>query len=327
MQRSASGMSIRGKKSLQNLSGTVVKYVQPLIHPMEARLPRCRPTAMCVYGIRRPANNGFNSRRHRGRGHSEFRSRRNAVGHRRPGERQGRVLGPSDRKTITGARFRREKDSPIWVHARWNATRRCWIDFPSMWTSRPVTDNVHVWETATGEHLRQFEFSAPTTESMMLLPGNRSVVLGAAYSANSNAVQVRDLQTGEPLALLHGHEASVYRLAYSHGVLASASRDKTIRLWEPETFKQIGKLEGHEDEVKSIAFSPDGQWLASCDLAGSVRLWNVKSQLQALQFPQQEYGMLSVSFSPDGKRVVSSLKNGTSLVWDVSEQLAAADRK
>ena len=118
---------------------------------------------------------------------------------------------------------------------------------------------------STGEHLRQFEFSAPTTESMMLLPGNRAVVLGAAYSAESNAVQVRDLQTGEPLALLHGHESSVYRLAYSQGVLASASRDKTIRLWEPETFKQIGKLEGHEDEVKSIAFSPDGQWLASCD--------------------------------------------------------------
>jgi len=197
----------------------------------------------------------------------------------------------------------------------------------AMWSSRPVTDNIHVWDAVTGEHLRQFEFSAPTTESMLLLPGNRAVALGAAYSADSNGIQVRDLQTGEQLALLHGHESSVYRIAYSHGLLASASRDKTIRLWEPETFKQIGMLEGHEDEVKSIAFSPDGQWLASCDLAGSVRLWNVKSQLQALQFPQQEYGMLSVSFSPDGKRVVSSLKNGTALVWDVSEQLAAADRK
>ena len=71
-------------------------------------------------------------------------------------------------------------------------------------------------------------------------------------------------------------------------------------------FQQIGKLEGHEDEVKSIAFSPDGQWLASCDLAGSVRLWNVKSRTQVLEFPKQEYGMLSVSFSPDGKRVVSA---------------------
>ena len=191
----------------------------------------------------------------------------------------------------------------------------------AMWSSPPITDNLHVWDAATGEHLRQFEFTAPSTESMLLLPDNRSVALGAAYSADSNAVQVRELQTGEQLALLHGHEASVYGLACSDGLVASGSHDKTIRLWDPKTFKAIGKLVGHGDEIKSIAFSPDGQWLVSCDLAGSVRLWNVKTQTQACEFPKQEYGMLSVSFSPDGTRVVSGLKNGTALVWDVTTAL------
>ena len=187
-----------------------------------------------------------------------------------------------------------------------------------MWSSLPITDMLHIWNAATGEHLKQFEFSAPTTESMLVMPENRSVVLGAAYSADANAVQVRDLETGEQLALLHGHEASVYALAYSHGLVASGSRDKTIRLWDPQTWTAVAKLEGHEAEIKSIAFSPDGQWLVSCDLAGSVRVWNVKTRLQVHEFPRQEYGGLAVCFSPDGKRIVSALKNSTALVWNAS---------
>ena len=186
----------------------------------------------------------------------------------------------------------------------------------AMWSSLPITDMLHIWDAASGEHLKQFELTAPTTESMLLMPDNRSVVLGAAYSADANAVQVRDLETGEQRALLHGHEASVNALDYSHGLVASGSRDKTIRLWDPQTWQEVAKLEGHKNEIKSVAFSPDGQWLVSCDLAGSVRVWNVKTRLQAYEFPPQEYGGLAVCFSPDGKRIVSALKNSTALVWD-----------
>jgi len=184
------------------------------------------------------------------------------------------------------------------------------------WSSRPITDQVHVWDAMTGQHIRQFELAAPSTESMLLLPGDRSVVLGAAYSAESKGMQVLDLETGAQTGVAIGHASSVNSLAYGNGLVASGSRDKTVRLWDPATWKEVAVLQGHEDTVQSVAFSPDGKWLASCDLAGSVRVWNVETCKQVHEFPGQGYGTMSVCFSPKGDRIVTALKNATALVWD-----------
>jgi WD40 repeat protein len=58
-------------------------------------------------------------------------------------------------------------------------------------------------------------------------------------------------------------------------LLASASADNTVRLWNPQTGKLIVTLAGHSDWVHDVAWSPDGQTLASCGGAqdGTVKLW------------------------------------------------------
>ena len=59
-------------------------------------------------------------------------------------------------------------------------------------------------------------------------------------------------------------------------LLASGSRDGTIRLWDAASRKLLGTLEGHTDWVESVAFSPDGQTLASASNDGTIRLWGVR---------------------------------------------------
>jgi WD40 repeat protein len=58
--------------------------------------------------------------------------------------------------------------------------------------------------------------------------------------------------------------------------LASASSDKTARLWDVATRRALGEpLQGHTSYVYSVAFSPDGKMLASASGEKSVRLWDV----------------------------------------------------
>src|SRR4029079_8384320 len=76
--------------------------------------------------------------------------------------------------------------------------------------------------------------------------------------------------------VFRGHAGVVNDLAFSRDgkTLASASDDRTIRLWNVETGRGT-LLEGHTDEVWRLQFSPDGSILASGSKDRTLRLWNI----------------------------------------------------
>jgi WD40 repeat protein len=71
----------------------------------------------------------------------------------------------------------------------------------------------------------------------------------------------------------HGEQFDCVVFAPDGSMLATASWDKTVRLWDVKTGEQIRKLEGHDEWVNYVAFSPDGQLVASASDDGTVRLW------------------------------------------------------
>jgi WD40 repeat protein len=77
--------------------------------------------------------------------------------------------------------------------------------------------------------------------------------------------------------LLQGHTHAVYCVAFSSDskTLASASGDKTVKLWDLATGKERATLQGHTESVMSVAFSPDGKTLASASYDKTVKLWDV----------------------------------------------------
>jgi WD40 repeat protein len=60
--------------------------------------------------------------------------------------------------------------------------------------------------------------------------------------------------------------------------LVSGGGDRTVKLWSIESKKEEITLQGHDNIVTSIAFSPDGKYLASGSEDNTVKLWSVESQ-------------------------------------------------
>jgi WD40 repeat protein len=103
-------------------------------------------------------------------------------------------------------------------------------------------------------------------------------------------------------------------------MLASGNVDSTIILWDVEGHKMIGQpLRGHTDQLRGLAFSPDGKTLASGSLDQTVILWDLVSQKMIGQpLHGHQNFIYGVAFSPDGKTVASASFDQTVILWDVA---------
>ena len=104
-------------------------------------------------------------------------------------------------------------------------------------------------------------------------------------------------------------------------LLAAASFDGKVSLWKVcqvgpvVTMEVLHVLEGHEHEVKSVAFSPDGELLATCSRDKSIFIFDVKTgeTVSVLQGHTQD--VKCIKFSKDGERLISSSYDDTVKIW------------
>ena len=119
--------------------------------------------------------------------------------------------------------------------------------------------------------------------------------------------------------ILPGHEEWIHHLAWSPDghLLASASKDTTIRLWNVETEGLARILKGHDDFALSVTWSPDGQMLASGSDDHTIRLWCVNSEKEVLRLTEHTDSVVSVAWSRDGSRLASGSNDNDIALWDV----------
>ncbi|MBI3405939.1 MAG: protein kinase [Acidobacteria bacterium] len=115
----------------------------------------------------------------------------------------------------------------------------------------------------------------------------------------------------------NAHAGPVYALAFHPDGrwLASASEDRSIRIWERGALKEKLRLQCHS---YALAFSPDGKLLASGSSSKGLRVWVIPSGRELHNLEGHTKHVRSVVFSPDGSRLVSTSQDATVRVWDVS---------
>lgn len=124
--------------------------------------------------------------------------------------------------------------------------------------------------------------------------------------------------------VLEGHEAHVKGLATNHDgtVIASASADTTIRLWDLKSSGKFTVLQGHTDAVDGVAFSPDGTLLASVSGDKTVRLWDVASGQTRAILQGHTDEITCVAFC--GPFLASSSWDKTVRLWDIGFGISRA---
>jgi WD40 repeat protein len=135
---------------------------------------------------------------------------------------------------------------------------------------------IKLWDVATGKQLRtvsgRSDPADPGYTFVFTLDGKMILASG---TLDGKTIKLSDVATGRELRKLPG-ESLIFAFNPDGKTLASASGDgKTIKLWDVATGRELRALSGHSAFVTSVAFTPDGEALASGSVDNTIKLWNV----------------------------------------------------
>ena len=203
---------------------------------------------------------------------------------------------------------------------------------------------IKLWDVGSGKELNTLDGHTDWVLSVAFSPDGHALVSGS----RDKTIRIWDVKSGKELRTLTGHAAGVSSVAFSPDgrLVASGSdsfsrynrppdgkpgrhlepsgdQDNTVKLWDVATGKEVRTLTGHQDTTTSVAFSPDGRFVAAGSKDKTVKLWEIDSGKETLTLTGHSAQVLSVAFGSDGKMLATGSADNSAKLWtaDTGQEL------
>lgn len=175
-----------------------------------------------------------------------------------------------------------------------------------------------VWGLAFGSSVPEKQSRCVNIEWHRFKFGQDQLLL--ATGLNNGRIKIWDVYTGKLLLNLMDHTDIVRDLTFAPDgslVLVSASRDKTLRVWDlKDDGNMVKVLRGHQNWVYCSAFSPDSSVLCSVGAGKAVFLWNMDKYTLIRKLEGHHNDVVSCEFSPDGALLATASYDTRVILWD-----------
>lgn len=149
-------------------------------------------------------------------------------------------------------------------------------------------------------------------------PNTRREGSDSVTSDSSAMGSARGGPGGSEIRSYIGHAAAVYSCDFSPtgDRMVSASRDRTLKIWNVKNGNEILTLKGHHGFVLSCAFAPSGNEVVSASDDKTLKIWDSKTGKKVLTLKGHNDKVYCCVFSPSGEQVASASCDKTVKVWD-----------
>ncbi len=177
---------------------------------------------------------------------------------------------------------------------------------------------VEIRDANTGNKIGQLVGHSDIVRSLALSPDGKVLAAAGGKVGKSGEVKLWILESGTSTTI-EGHTDSIYGVAWRPDGLqiATASYDKTAKIWDVKTGKSVVELRDHTDAVFAVAYSSDSKYLATASADKSIKIWEGMTGKRMYSLSGAQEAVMSLAFMPKSSRLYSAGADKVARAWDL----------